>query len=104
MQSQFSTLHDQHRQTLLKELFGFMPWLLVANRTLPKNGAMSCLEVILPESAKINFLALQEDGQAFGSTARTISTSTLRASSEFCTSCKKLMRIPFMPSAVFRRR
>jgi hypothetical protein len=43
-------------------------------------------------------------GQALGSAARTISTSTLRASSGFWTSRRKLMRVPFMPSAVFSRR
>ena len=42
--------------------------------------------------------------QAFGSAARTISTTTLRASSESCTSRRKLMRVPFMPSLVFSRR
>lgn len=42
--------------------------------------------------------------QAFGSAARTISTSTLRASSEFWTSRRKLTRVPFMPSPVFSLR
>ena len=42
--------------------------------------------------------------QALGSAARTISTSTFRASSKFWTSCRKLMRVPFIPSPVFSRR